>query len=70
MLCENCEKVILKSIQRKYYKTVMNIEMGQEFFVESPDENKKDIQIPLKVKEENNNKLKEVLKEKKLMIFD
>lgn len=61
MLCENCEKILIKSIQRKYYKTVMNIQMGDEVVIQEK-------QIPVKIKENNNNKEKE--KEKKLMIFD
>lgn len=30
MLDENCEKVIMKSVQRKYYKTVITIETGNK----------------------------------------
>lgn len=73
MLCENSEKVVLKSIQRKFYKTVMNIEMGEE--VKLMNNCKEEKQIPIKIKTEeikiNKNKEKEEQpKEKKLMIFD
>jgi len=71
MLCENCEKVILKSIQRKYYKTVMNIEMGEEAKLNFLKEEK---QIPVKVQADLNfNTYKEKdekSKEKNLIIFD
>lgn len=30
MLSENCEKVILKSVQRKYFKTVVDLEIEEE----------------------------------------
>ncbi len=72
MLCGNCEKVVLKSIQRKYYKTVMNIEIGEEVKLI----NAKEEQIPVKIKAEDinnnikNNAKEEQSKEKKLMIFD
>lgn len=79
MLCDNCEKVVLKSIQRKYYKTVMNIEMGQEVKSTKAKDEK---QISLEIKQNNNynnnnNNEKKFIKEKdqqskekKLMIFD
>jgi len=71
MLCENCEKVILKSIQRKYYKTVMNIEMGQEININNKYQaNITESQIPVKTKEIKEDKSKEQTSEKKLMIFD
>ncbi len=74
MLCDNCEKVVLKSIQRKYYKTVMNIEMGDE--VKLVSKAKEEQQVPVKIlksadSNNNNNKTKEEqANEKKLMIFD
>lgn len=73
MLCDNCEKVVLKSIQRKYYKTVMNIEMGDE--VKLVEKAKEEKQIPVKIIKNDNNKhinkeKEDQPKERKLMIFD
>lgn len=31
MICENCQKVILKCIQRKYYKTTVNININNTY---------------------------------------
>lgn len=81
MLADNCEKVIVKSVQRKYYKTVMNIEIGQVeeilykenqksigFINEEDDEkNNKDFMIPIKAKAD---KEKANANENKLMIIE
>ena len=32
MLSENCEKVVLKSVQRKFYKTVIDLEIEEKDF--------------------------------------
>ena len=30
MICENCQKVILKSHQRKFFKTTVNVEINNK----------------------------------------
>jgi len=64
MLCDNCEKVVLKSIQRKYYKTVINIEMGEEVNMNSKTEQQIQVKKPVDIPEN------EKLTEKKLKIFE
>ena len=45
MLCDNPDKVIIKSIQRKYYKTVLNIQTGNEIKFRNEDKNQENKMI-------------------------